>query len=181
MIELELRRWFLWSEENRKTQTKTLEAQERTNSNSTHIKHQIREEINACFSFVFLYFSTTCSTCFHVFVFQILVKEPKDFQEKVPCGGCRLSCDYRLDDCGHACTLPCHPYDQQHKKFRYLNRVTNVVSTINCNVSIIVRTSKWWLHWSYFIFYSSFCCLLRHYSRLPLVTVAVVPQALTIN
>ncbi|XP_031554354.1 NFX1-type zinc finger-containing protein 1-like isoform X2 [Actinia tenebrosa] len=48
---------------------------------------------------------------------KVAVKDPEDFQEKVPYGGCRLRCAYRLD-CGHACTLLCHPYDQEHKEFR---------------------------------------------------------------
>ncbi|XP_063778891.1 NFX1-type zinc finger-containing protein 1-like isoform X3 [Pseudophryne corroboree] len=44
------------------------------------------------------------------------VSKSEDFH-KVPEGGCMVPCQYRLD-CGHACTLSCHPYDQEHKAFK---------------------------------------------------------------
>ncbi|XP_064640417.1 NFX1-type zinc finger-containing protein 1-like [Lineus longissimus] len=43
------------------------------------------------------------------------VAEPGDFK-KVPSGGCALPCGRRLD-CGHTCSLSCHPCDPGHKEF----------------------------------------------------------------
>ncbi|XP_069075559.1 NFX1-type zinc finger-containing protein 1-like isoform X2 [Pleurodeles waltl] len=44
------------------------------------------------------------------------VSKAEDFAS-VPEGGCLEACEYRLE-CGHACTLVCHPYDPEHKKFK---------------------------------------------------------------
>ncbi|XP_075068955.1 NFX1-type zinc finger-containing protein 1-like isoform X2 [Mixophyes fleayi] len=44
------------------------------------------------------------------------VSKAEDFQN-VPEGGCLIPCQYRLD-CGHVCTLSCHPYDPEHKAFK---------------------------------------------------------------
>ena len=46
------------------------------------------------------------------------VKCAKDF-ENVPPYGCMHDCEYRLD-CGHACRLKCHSYDQQHTEYKCL-------------------------------------------------------------
>lgn len=43
----------------------------------------------------------------------LLATTPTDF-DKRPEGGCRLSCDYRLD-CGHKCSYFCHLYDSDHE------------------------------------------------------------------
>ncbi|MEE6510160.1 hypothetical protein FKM82_029319 [Ascaphus truei] len=43
------------------------------------------------------------------------VSTSEDFSN-VPEGGCTIPCEYRLN-CGHVCTLLCHPYDPEHKKF----------------------------------------------------------------
>ncbi|GAB1606748.1 NFX1-type zinc finger-containing protein 1-like, partial [Argonauta hians] len=43
------------------------------------------------------------------------VKFPQDFS-KAPEGGCLKPCEARLD-CGHTCTLMCHPYDAEHKEY----------------------------------------------------------------
>lgn len=39
-----------------------------------------------------------------------------DFK-KAPQGGCLLPCEFRLQ-CGHACTMFCHPMDRDHTEFR---------------------------------------------------------------
>jgi hypothetical protein len=39
---------------------------------------------------------------------EIQVSEPIDFENLSPEGGCRLSCDRRLPDCGHRCQAACH-------------------------------------------------------------------------
>ncbi|XP_068092743.1 NFX1-type zinc finger-containing protein 1-like [Hyperolius riggenbachi] len=44
------------------------------------------------------------------------VAKSGDF-DSVPEGGCLIPCEHRLD-CGHVCTLLCHPYDQEHKVFK---------------------------------------------------------------
>ncbi|XP_019734924.1 NFX1-type zinc finger-containing protein 1 isoform X2 [Hippocampus comes] len=36
---------------------------------------------------------------------------------QAPEGGCTQPCEYRLD-CGHVCASVCHPYDQEHKKYK---------------------------------------------------------------
>ena len=43
------------------------------------------------------------------------IKKPTDFDSRTD-GGCHLPCDYRLK-CGHQCSLRCHPYDRDHKKY----------------------------------------------------------------
>lgn len=40
-----------------------------------------------------------------------------DFVDKVPEGGCHQYCNYRLE-CGHSCTIFCHPYDETHRNFK---------------------------------------------------------------
>ncbi|KAM7422964.1 hypothetical protein PAMA_010818 [Pampus argenteus] len=40
----------------------------------------------------------------------------EDFKQ-APEGGCTLPCEFRLD-CGHVCSSVCHPYDQEHKKYK---------------------------------------------------------------
>ncbi|XP_038069842.1 NFX1-type zinc finger-containing protein 1-like [Patiria miniata] len=45
------------------------------------------------------------------------VTSKKDFAEKVPLGGCDVPCEYRLP-CGHACTLICHGFDNDHKEYK---------------------------------------------------------------
>ncbi|XP_062925848.1 NFX1-type zinc finger-containing protein 1-like [Mobula hypostoma] len=45
-----------------------------------------------------------------------LVSSAEDFA-KVPQGGCLMPCNFPLE-CGHACTLHCHPYDPKHKEYR---------------------------------------------------------------
>ncbi|XP_071958540.1 NFX1-type zinc finger-containing protein 1-like [Antedon mediterranea] len=42
------------------------------------------------------------------------IRELSDFT-KCPEGGCNVPCISRLK-CGHACKLPCHPYDPEHKE-----------------------------------------------------------------
>lgn len=46
----------------------------------------------------------------------IEVCQPDDFPRLSPEGGCRLSCDRRLDDCGHRCQARCHS-DFMHSAF----------------------------------------------------------------
>ncbi|XP_078543923.1 NFX1-type zinc finger-containing protein 1-like isoform X2 [Lissotriton helveticus] len=43
------------------------------------------------------------------------VSKAEDFAS-APEGGCLEACEYRLE-CGHACTMVCHPYDPEHRKF----------------------------------------------------------------
>lgn len=38
----------------------------------------------------------------------------KDFL-KAPCGGCTEPCQFKMPDCEHQCTFPCHPVDTEHK------------------------------------------------------------------
>ncbi|KAL2163207.1 hypothetical protein VTH06DRAFT_5263 [Thermothelomyces fergusii] len=38
----------------------------------------------------------------------LFCSEPKDFAIKSPEGGCTLTCDMRLEPCGHRCPAPCH-------------------------------------------------------------------------
>ncbi|XP_067125252.1 NFX1-type zinc finger-containing protein 1-like [Centruroides vittatus] len=45
------------------------------------------------------------------------VNSASDFVLKAPEGGCDQLCNFRLD-CGHSCTVFCHPYDQEHKDFK---------------------------------------------------------------
>ncbi|XP_067659744.1 NFX1-type zinc finger-containing protein 1-like [Haliotis asinina] len=45
----------------------------------------------------------------------ICVQSPDDFK-KAPEGGCLKPCVFRLE-CGHVCTLLCHPYDPEHKDY----------------------------------------------------------------
>ncbi|KAK7499274.1 hypothetical protein BaRGS_00009534 [Batillaria attramentaria] len=45
----------------------------------------------------------------------LVIRAPEDFN-LAPEGGCMKRCSARLD-CGHVCTLMCHPYDQEHKEF----------------------------------------------------------------
>ncbi|TGO88166.1 hypothetical protein BPOR_0179g00040 [Botrytis porri] len=45
------------------------------------------------------------------------VSEPDDFARWSPEGGCNLSCNKRLPDCGHQCTARCHS-DSMHQAFR---------------------------------------------------------------
>ncbi|XP_033114446.1 NFX1-type zinc finger-containing protein 1-like isoform X2 [Anneissia japonica] len=52
------------------------------------------------------------------------VQQPNDFT-KCPEGGCSKPCTYRLD-CGHVCTLPCHPYDPEHKNVKCSRPCTKV-------------------------------------------------------
>ncbi|KAI1902280.1 hypothetical protein AGOR_G00043080 [Albula goreensis] len=44
------------------------------------------------------------------------VSKEEDFL-KVPFGGCKLPCDFRLA-CGHVCTKVCHPSDMEHKLYK---------------------------------------------------------------
>lgn len=34
---------------------------------------------------------------------------------KAPCGGCTEPCQFKMPDCEHQCTFPCHPVDTEHK------------------------------------------------------------------
>ena len=43
------------------------------------------------------------------------MSRPSDFDSRFD-GGCHLPCDYRLK-CGHQCSLRCHPFDREHKKY----------------------------------------------------------------
>ncbi|CAH2283721.1 Hypothetical predicted protein [Pelobates cultripes] len=52
------------------------------------------------------------------------VSVSEDFT-RVPEGGCMNLCEYRLD-CGHVCTLRCHPYDPEHKSFKCLKECIKV-------------------------------------------------------
>ena len=45
------------------------------------------------------------------------VESAKDFNEKVPDGGCQRLCKQRLE-CGHACRQLCHPRDAEHLEYR---------------------------------------------------------------
>ncbi|XP_072013675.1 NFX1-type zinc finger-containing protein 1-like [Amphiura filiformis] len=54
------------------------------------------------------------------------VSLPNDFT-KVPEGGCDKPCEARLQ-CGHACSMTCHPRDPQHLEYRCLKPCTKVVS-----------------------------------------------------
>uniref|UniRef100_A0A8C4QBK2 NFX1-type zinc finger-containing protein 1 n=1 Tax=Eptatretus burgeri TaxID=7764 RepID=A0A8C4QBK2_EPTBU len=47
---------------------------------------------------------------------QALICKGSDFEHVAPDGGCSLPCDTRLD-CGHVCTLCCHPFDRNHVKY----------------------------------------------------------------
>ncbi|XP_043575226.1 NFX1-type zinc finger-containing protein 1-like isoform X1 [Chiloscyllium plagiosum] len=47
-----------------------------------------------------------------------LVSKSEEFKQ-VPEGGCTKACDFRLS-CGHACGSLCHPFDQEHKKYKCL-------------------------------------------------------------
>ena len=47
--------------------------------------------------------------------YRVDAKEANDFN-KAPEGGCMVPCDFCLH-CGHACVLPCHAYDKDHKKY----------------------------------------------------------------
>lgn len=48
---------------------------------------------------------------------EIQVSEPDDFARWSPEGGCNISCNKRLPDCGHQCTARCHS-DSMHQAFR---------------------------------------------------------------
>jgi AAA domain len=43
----------------------------------------------------------------------ILLKQPSDFRKYRPNGGCERPCSFRMD-CGHTCSLSCHPFDRAH-------------------------------------------------------------------
>ena len=45
----------------------------------------------------------------------LTVRKPADFALR-PDGGCMHPCAFRLR-CGHACTLRCHPYDEEHARY----------------------------------------------------------------
>ncbi|XP_051872615.1 NFX1-type zinc finger-containing protein 1-like [Pristis pectinata] len=45
-----------------------------------------------------------------------LVSTAEDFA-RVPQGGCLVPCNFR-SQCGHLCTLPCHPFDPEHKWYQ---------------------------------------------------------------
>lgn len=47
----------------------------------------------------------------------IQVSEPDDFMRWSPEGGCELSCNKRLPDCGHQCTARCHSMSM-HQAFK---------------------------------------------------------------
>ncbi|KAH9907356.1 hypothetical protein F4778DRAFT_768940 [Xylariomycetidae sp. FL2044] len=47
---------------------------------------------------------------------EILCAEPVDFERKSPEGGCTLTCDRRLEPCGHRCQAKCHS-DMMHESF----------------------------------------------------------------
>lgn len=47
---------------------------------------------------------------------QVEVTSAEGFNQ-APEGGCIQPCQFRLD-CGHVCTRVCHPYDQEHKKYK---------------------------------------------------------------
>ncbi|KXJ12278.1 NFX1-type zinc finger-containing protein 1 [Exaiptasia diaphana] len=55
-----------------------------------------------------------------------MIKETDEFIEKVPLGGCLEPCKSILE-CGHACTLYCHPSDPKHLNF-------NVAFALNTDV-----------------------------------------------
>ncbi|XP_030275595.1 NFX1-type zinc finger-containing protein 1 isoform X4 [Sparus aurata] len=44
----------------------------------------------------------------------------EDFKQS-PEGGCTQPCNFRLD-CGHVCSLVCHPYDPEHKKYKCMKK-----------------------------------------------------------
>uniref|UniRef100_UPI00358EB1D1 NFX1-type zinc finger-containing protein 1-like isoform X2 n=1 Tax=Myxine glutinosa TaxID=7769 RepID=UPI00358EB1D1 len=46
-----------------------------------------------------------------------MISKGSDFEQVAPDGGCSLPCDTRLE-CGHVCTLCCHPFDRNHKRYR---------------------------------------------------------------
>lgn len=43
----------------------------------------------------------------------LVLSTPDDFRLYRPNGGCGRKCTFRMD-CGHPCSLMCHPYDRQH-------------------------------------------------------------------
>ena len=47
---------------------------------------------------------------------EIQIVQPEDFTRLSPEGGCRLSCDRRLTDCGHQCQARCHS-ESMHQVF----------------------------------------------------------------
>lgn len=47
---------------------------------------------------------------------ELRVSEPDDFARLSPEGGCQLTCDRRLDDCGHRCQARCHS-ESMHRVF----------------------------------------------------------------
>ena len=52
--------------------------------------------------------------------YKVDAKEAKDF-DKAPEGGCLKPCGFRLE-CGHACSLVCHPYDRDHIDYQCKKR-----------------------------------------------------------
>jgi AAA+ superfamily predicted ATPase len=70
----------------------------------------------------------------HGSVADVELSTPKAFEEAVPCGGCRLSCNLPLP-CGHDCPLRCHPYDRSHENVK-----CSVEVYVSCNVGHIFKT-----------------------------------------
>ncbi|KAL2168166.1 hypothetical protein VTG60DRAFT_334 [Thermothelomyces hinnuleus] len=58
----------------------------------------------------------------------LLCSEPKDFTIKSPEGGCSLTCDKRLEPCGHRCPAPCHS-QRLHDAFDCLEPCPRLRST----------------------------------------------------
>ncbi|XP_031552537.1 NFX1-type zinc finger-containing protein 1-like [Actinia tenebrosa] len=71
---------------------------------------------------------------------KVLVKEPKDFLEMVPDGGCKLPCEARLE-CGHACTKLCHPNDQKHRNFKCIERCVKIIP--GCTEGHLCKKKCW--------------------------------------
>ena len=49
----------------------------------------------------------------------IPIKEPEEFSQYFPEGGCRKPCTYRLN-CGHSCKRSCHVVDSSHEQYQCL-------------------------------------------------------------
>ncbi|XP_041376703.1 LOW QUALITY PROTEIN: NFX1-type zinc finger-containing protein 1-like [Gigantopelta aegis] len=59
----------------------------------------------------------------------ILATKPEDFA-KSPEGGCMKACQFRLE-CGHNCTLHCHPYDPQHETYQCKKQCTKLICALD--------------------------------------------------
>ncbi|KAL2151055.1 hypothetical protein VTH82DRAFT_6153 [Thermothelomyces myriococcoides] len=58
----------------------------------------------------------------------LLCSEPQDFTTKSPEGGCSLTCEMRLEPCGHRCSAPCHS-QRLHDAFICLEPCSRLRST----------------------------------------------------